>query len=77
MPTPYIKHIVVPRDRIALLDHARAINNEHDAAVYLRQAAERIRHTRQRVEAIGRFHGIVSPVSPPNRRRCRAREEPP
>jgi hypothetical protein len=30
-----------PNDRIAHLDHARRIVNEHDAAVYLRQGAER------------------------------------
>jgi phospholipase C len=36
-----------PNDRIALLDYARPITTEHDAAVYLRQAAERIRHVRQ------------------------------
>ncbi len=35
-----------PDDRSALLDHARPINTEHDAAVYLRQAAERIRQNR-------------------------------
>src|SRR5262249_37407320 len=36
-----------PKDRIGLLDHARPILTEHDAAVYLRQAAERIRQHRQ------------------------------
>jgi phospholipase C len=32
-----------PSDRVAQLDHARRITTEHDAAVYLRQAAERFR----------------------------------
>ncbi|PWT83080.1 MAG: hypothetical protein C5B57_07580, partial [Blastocatellia bacterium] len=36
-----------PNDRIAHLDHARRITLEHDAAVYLRQAAARIRQVRQ------------------------------
>jgi len=36
-----------PNDRIARLDHARRITVEHDAAVYLRQAAERTRQVRQ------------------------------
>jgi phospholipase C len=35
-----------PQDRVTLLDHARTINTEHDASVYLRQAAERIRQAR-------------------------------
>ena len=38
-----------PKDRVALLDQARPITSEHDAAVYLRQAAERLRQ-RQRGE---------------------------
>jgi hypothetical protein len=37
---------VQPDDRIARLDHARPIVTEHDAAVYLRQNAERIRQMR-------------------------------
>jgi phospholipase C len=37
----------MPNDKVAELDHARAINTEHDAAVYLRQAAERIRQNQQ------------------------------
>jgi hypothetical protein len=36
-----------PNDRITLLDQARPITTEHDAAIYLRQAAERIRQVRQ------------------------------
>src|SRR5262249_55479867 len=35
-----------PNDRIAHLDHARRITVEHDAAVYLRQAAQRVRQVR-------------------------------
>ena len=38
----------VAGDRIALLDHARPMTTEHDAAVYLRQAAERLRQLRRR-----------------------------
>jgi len=37
----------MPNDKIAELDHARVITTEHDAAVYLRQAAERIRQKQQ------------------------------
>jgi phospholipase C len=36
-----------PSDRVALLDYARPITTEHDAAVYLRQAAARFRARRR------------------------------
>jgi phospholipase C len=37
----------MPADKTADLDHARRITTEHDAAVYLRQAADRIRQNQQ------------------------------
>jgi phospholipase C len=37
----------LPNDRVTALDNARVITTEHDAAVLLRQAAERIRQVRQ------------------------------
>jgi len=37
----------MPNDRVTELDNARSITTEHDAAVFLRQAAERIRQVRQ------------------------------
>lgn len=36
----------LPKDRLTALDNARSITTEHDAAVFLRQAAERIRQVR-------------------------------
>jgi hypothetical protein len=39
-------HPLLAGDRVTVLDNARPVTTEHDAAILLRQAAERIRQAR-------------------------------
>jgi hypothetical protein len=39
-------HSLIAGDRVTELDNARVVTTEHDAAILLRQAAERIRQAR-------------------------------